>query len=565
MLTSNKDSKLLYCPSPTRRPFSVVLAFILNVHVKHQSPYANMTNPTPYEILEITPIATPAEIKAAYRRLILIHHPDKAPPDKHDSATKKFRDIQQAYEVLTDPEKATEYLAEQRREQKFEERAERAERARKEFEKEVRRHQERAMKREKEKDVEADEGGEGEGEDSRRKRKETERNTRKNKEMEEMEKGRREQKAGDKHGRKNEGDKERNGRSMQEKDDMKDRQPTVDDECDARDGKAGKKKVQFTQGSSPPPPRPRATSPSPDVDGRSHRKPSHRDLAARPPTPSFAGRPLKHKSKRSNVHVYHHVERDRNGIIFERHAEVHRSPSHYHHKYPDSPLLPFLPPFPPPLPVTHVHRAKSHHHLTGPDVAALPSLAPPPDHNSTPPSSTTLTTAAHTSATHLTTHLTALSTHLTTDLLYSPTHARCALVTFTLTALSNLSTHLTTIQSHADATLARQARSEATRHRPDTRELARLVSEAGRLERMLGYHAEKVRGTLFEVLGPAGVLRVSQGDKVDEDVVAAVQRGWEKERNREEGPWSTEKRGRLWGVLKACREEAGRLVPEKRS
>eukprot|EP00448_Togula_jolla_P019341 CAMPEP_0170587252 /NCGR_PEP_ID=MMETSP0224-20130122/10186_1 /TAXON_ID=285029 /ORGANISM="Togula jolla, Strain CCCM 725" /LENGTH=394 /DNA_ID=CAMNT_0010910867 /DNA_START=1 /DNA_END=1182 /DNA_ORIENTATION=- len=54
-----------------------------------------------YEVLEISSAATDGEIKIAFRRLALKHHPDKATYDK-DQATRRFQEIAEAYEVLSD-------------------------------------------------------------------------------------------------------------------------------------------------------------------------------------------------------------------------------------------------------------------------------------------------------------------------------------------------------------------------------------------------------------------------------------------------------------------------------
>jgi len=56
-----------------------------------------------YEILEVSREATMEEIKVAYRRLALIHHPDKNPGN--NAAEEQFKRISEAYQILADPEK----------------------------------------------------------------------------------------------------------------------------------------------------------------------------------------------------------------------------------------------------------------------------------------------------------------------------------------------------------------------------------------------------------------------------------------------------------------------------
>jgi curved DNA-binding protein len=62
-----------------------------------------------YEILGVGKNATPQEIKSAFRKLARKHHPDTAAPSHKKGAAEKFNEINEAYEVLSDPEKKKKY------------------------------------------------------------------------------------------------------------------------------------------------------------------------------------------------------------------------------------------------------------------------------------------------------------------------------------------------------------------------------------------------------------------------------------------------------------------------
>ncbi len=62
-----------------------------------------------YLILNVKPNAAPEEIKKSFRRLARQYHPDLNPNDK--VAEEKFKTIGEAYEVLSDPAKRSEYDA----------------------------------------------------------------------------------------------------------------------------------------------------------------------------------------------------------------------------------------------------------------------------------------------------------------------------------------------------------------------------------------------------------------------------------------------------------------------
>ncbi|AEB12245.1 molecular chaperone DnaJ [Marinithermus hydrothermalis] len=60
-----------------------------------------------YAILGVSRDASQDEIKRAYRKLALKYHPDKNPGDKE--AEERFKEINEAYSVLSDPEKRAQY------------------------------------------------------------------------------------------------------------------------------------------------------------------------------------------------------------------------------------------------------------------------------------------------------------------------------------------------------------------------------------------------------------------------------------------------------------------------
>jgi curved DNA-binding protein CbpA len=74
-----------------------------------------------YAVLEIDPSAEVIEVNAAFRRLAWRYHPDRNPAP---GATLQFQDINEAHQVLSDPERRAEYDAKWHCELKFRRKAE---------------------------------------------------------------------------------------------------------------------------------------------------------------------------------------------------------------------------------------------------------------------------------------------------------------------------------------------------------------------------------------------------------------------------------------------------------
>lgn len=64
-------------------------------------------NKNPYEVLGVARDASDADIKKAYHKLVLKYHPDKNPGDK--SAEEKFKEVNNAFDILKDPQKRAAY------------------------------------------------------------------------------------------------------------------------------------------------------------------------------------------------------------------------------------------------------------------------------------------------------------------------------------------------------------------------------------------------------------------------------------------------------------------------
>ncbi|MGI0069002.1 MAG: J domain-containing protein [Nitrosopumilaceae archaeon] len=63
--------------------------------------FSNIKNP--YDVLGVPQTAKQAEIKKAYRAKARITHPDRNPSEEKDAWEKRFQEIQEAYEILSNP------------------------------------------------------------------------------------------------------------------------------------------------------------------------------------------------------------------------------------------------------------------------------------------------------------------------------------------------------------------------------------------------------------------------------------------------------------------------------
>lgn len=66
---------------------------------------------THYQVLQVSPSASLQDIKKAYRKLALLHHPDRNPPEQKEESTLQFRLVNEAYQVLSDPDQRAQYDA----------------------------------------------------------------------------------------------------------------------------------------------------------------------------------------------------------------------------------------------------------------------------------------------------------------------------------------------------------------------------------------------------------------------------------------------------------------------
>jgi molecular chaperone DnaJ len=62
-----------------------------------------------YEVLGVPKNASDEEVKKAYRKLAMKHHPDRNQGDAAKAAEERFKEVKEAYEMLSDPQKKAAY------------------------------------------------------------------------------------------------------------------------------------------------------------------------------------------------------------------------------------------------------------------------------------------------------------------------------------------------------------------------------------------------------------------------------------------------------------------------
>ncbi|CAI5733514.1 unnamed protein product [Peronospora farinosa] len=83
----------------------LVLVFFLAFSIKAMDPTKDY-----YQVLGVSKKCSDRELKKSYRQLALQYHPDKAEnAEEKETATEKFVEVSEAYEVLSDPDKRKEY------------------------------------------------------------------------------------------------------------------------------------------------------------------------------------------------------------------------------------------------------------------------------------------------------------------------------------------------------------------------------------------------------------------------------------------------------------------------
>ncbi|KAM0846567.1 hypothetical protein ACQ4PT_055587 [Festuca glaucescens] len=96
----------VFRPLPRRTPLRARAAWAAGGGVRT----AELPQPTFYELLGISAEGSSFEdVRAAYRRMAHKYHPDVSPPDAAKEHTRRFIQVQEAYETLSDPSRRSSY------------------------------------------------------------------------------------------------------------------------------------------------------------------------------------------------------------------------------------------------------------------------------------------------------------------------------------------------------------------------------------------------------------------------------------------------------------------------
>jgi DnaJ-domain-containing protein 1 len=92
-----------------KKGISIVYAHVQTSKGSDQWKKNSNTSSSLYHVLGLSFGATREEIKASYRRLARLHHPDAAPPDGKDKSAQDFMEINTAYTTLSNPHSRADY------------------------------------------------------------------------------------------------------------------------------------------------------------------------------------------------------------------------------------------------------------------------------------------------------------------------------------------------------------------------------------------------------------------------------------------------------------------------
>ena len=90
------------------RTADTLLNFFLDPVRAHACRVTKMTGTCYYELLGVGPKASAEEIRKGHRKAIKQWHPDKN-PDRIEEATARFKEIQNAHDILSDPDERYRY------------------------------------------------------------------------------------------------------------------------------------------------------------------------------------------------------------------------------------------------------------------------------------------------------------------------------------------------------------------------------------------------------------------------------------------------------------------------